>query len=246
MFVNLWPDDVHTPWVPHLGDDYTGSFPLNQEDEAAFKLVLKELDLQIGRLIAGLKQIGELENTIIIFTSDNGPMPSFRGSRTGGLRGSKLSLFEGGIRMPFIISWAGHIPAGGIDGNSELSSIDLLPSLAELAGVKIPDNYKGDGVDRSAVLRGTPSLRGKNMFWEYGRNEIAFKYPKTPNRSPNLAMRSGKWKLLMNNDESDVQLYDIVKDKNETTNLASENSEVTNRLRSELAKWWKSLPRLIH
>lgn len=114
-FVNLWPDDVHTPWVPRTEKEYTGKFPMNPQEEAAFKGVLREYDVQIGRLIEGLKKMGEDKNTIIIFTSDNGPLPSFKGSRAAGLRGSKLSLYEGGTRMPFIISWPGHIPEGQID-----------------------------------------------------------------------------------------------------------------------------------
>jgi len=245
-FVNLWPDDVHTPWVPKADDSYTGNFPIGQEDEAAFKLVLKEFDVQIGRLVAGLEQIGELDNTIIIFTSDNGPLPSFRGSRSGGLRGSKLSLYEGGTRMPFIITWPGRIPAGKIDNVSEVNAIDLLPSLAKMTGIKLPAGYKGDGLDRSAVLTGKSSLREKAMFWEYGRNNIAYKYPKPIDKSPNLAVRSGQWKLLMNSDGTDVQLYNIVKDKNETTNLNKDNIAVTNKLKQELNDWWKSLPRLKH
>ena len=243
-FVNLWPDDVHTPWVPKADESYTGNFPMGQEDEASFKLVLKEFDLQIGRLVAGLAQMGELENTIIVFTSDNGALPSFRGSRNGGLRGSKLSLYEGGTRMPFIITWPGKIPEGKVDNGSEVSALDLLPSLAKMAGVKLPLDYKGDGIDRSAVLTGKPSPRNKAMFWEYGRNSIAYKFPKPVDRSPALAVRSGEWKLLMNSDGSDVQLYNIAKDKNETTNLNNQQVAVTKKLKLQLAEWWESLPRL--
>ena len=82
------------------------------------------------------------------------------------------------------------------------------------------------------------------MFWEYGRNNIAFSYPKDPNRSPALAIRSGEWKLLMNSDGSDVQLYNIVRDKNETTNLSSENTKIVNELKPKLDAWWQSLPKL--
>ena len=243
-FVNLWPDDMHTPWVPHKGDDYVGEFPKGPEEEATFKLVLKEYDVQIGRLMDGLKEMGEDQNTIIIFTSDNGPLPSFRGSRTGGLRGSKLSLYEGGTRMPFIISWPGHIPANITDDRSEVNAIDLLPSLAKLAGVKLPAGYKSDGLDRSRTLTGKPSLRKKEMFWEYGRNEIAYRYPKKPDRSPNLAVRSGEWKLLMNSDGSDVELYNIVEDQNETKDLQSEEPKITQELKIKLKTWWESLPTL--
>lgn len=244
FFINLWPDDVHTPWVPRTDTEYTGNFPMNPEEEKAFKLVLKEYDLQIGRLLDGIKEKGLEENTIVVFTSDNGPLPSFRGSRAGGLRGSKLSLFEGGTRMPFIISWPGHIEGGRSDGNSEVTALDLLPTLTKMADVKLPKDYKGDGKDRSDVFLGKPSLRGKDMFWEYGRNDIAFRYPNGKDRSPNLAVRSGKWKLLMNNDGSDVQLYDITKDKNETENLASQNTKIVQELKEKLRNWWNEMPKL--
>ena len=76
-FINLWPDDVHTPWVPHISEAYTGKFPMNPQEENAFKLVLKEYDRQIGRLLDGLKAMGIDKNAIIIFTSDNGPIAQF-------------------------------------------------------------------------------------------------------------------------------------------------------------------------
>ncbi|MGM9477309.1 sulfatase-like hydrolase/transferase [Pedobacter sp. GSP4] len=243
-FVNLWPDDVHTPWVPRKETENTGQYPMNPQEEAAFKLVLKEYDLQIGRLLDGLKQIGEEENTIIIFTSDNGPLPSFKGSRAAGLRGSKLSLYEGGTRMPFIISWPGRIPKGKTDGYSEVNSTDLLPTLAKMAGVALPANYHGDGLDRSTVFAGHPSARKKEMFWEYGRNDIAFKYPRAIDKSPNLAVRSGEWKLLMNSDGTDIQLYNIIKDQKESINLATDQPQITNSLKDKLMVWWKSLPKL--
>lgn len=243
-FVNLWPDDVHTPWVPRKETEYTGKYPMNPEEEAAFKLVLKEYDVQIGRLLDGLKSMGLDKNTIVIFTSDNGPLPSFRGSRAAGLRGSKLSLYEGGIRMPFIISWPGHVPAGTTDETSEVSATDLLPSLSNIAGVNLPGDYKGDGKDRSKVFFGKTSARNMDMYWEYGRNKIAFKYPGGRDESPNLAIRSGEWKLLMNSDGTDEQLYNIAKDKNETTDVAAMQPELVKELKDKLSKWWASLPKL--
>lgn len=241
-FVNLWPDDVHTPWVPEPETEYTGKSALKPQEEAAFKGVLKEYDVQIGRLLDGLRELGLAENTIIIFTSDNGALPTFGGARSGGLRGSKLSLYEGGIRMPFIVSWPGRIPANQTDNRSELHATDLLPTLSKLAGVKIPESYHGDGIDRSGVLLGKPSLRKKEMFWEYGRNDIAYNYPKGNDRSPRLAVRSGEWKLLMDADGSKVELYNIVKDSAETTNLIATEEKITKTLSGKLVAWWKSLP----
>jgi arylsulfatase A-like enzyme len=243
-YINLWPDDVHTPWVPNPDDSYHGVFPRNREEEAAFKLVLKEYDRQIGRLLDGLKEKGLDENTIVIFTSDNGPLPNFRSSRSGGMRGSKLSLYEGGVRMPYIISWPGHIKAGTVNQTSEVVSIDMLPSLAKMADVRLPGSYQGDGKDRSGVFLGKASPRNLDMYWEYGRNDIAFAYPKTPNKSPGLAIRSGNWKFLMNSDGTDMELYDMVKDKNETINLVGTHPEVVKVLKEKLGNWWRALPRL--
>ncbi|HEU4554570.1 MAG TPA: sulfatase-like hydrolase/transferase [Chitinophaga sp.] len=243
-FVNLWPDDVHTPWVPRKDPEYTGKYPMNPEEEAAFKLVLKEYDVQIGRLMDGLKQLGIEKNTIIIFTSDNGPLPSFRGSRAAGLRGSKLSLYEGGTRMPFIVCWPGHVPAGTVDESSVINGVDMVPTLARFGGVSLPKDYPGDGIDRSGVLLGKPASRTRDMFWEYGRNNIAFRYPAGRDKSPNLAVRSGEWKLLMNSDGKDIQLFNIVKDKNETTNVADREPAIAAKLKDKLLQWWRALPKL--
>lgn len=243
-FINLWPDDVHTPWVPGKEAEPTGQYPKNPEEEAAFTLVLKEYDHQIGRLLDGIKKLGMDKNTIIIFTSDNGPLPSFRGARALGMRGSKLSLYEGGTRMPFILSWPGHVPAGTVDSTSVVNALDMIPSLARLCHVPLPRNYPGDGTDRSAVLLGKPAARNGDIYWEYGRNDIAFKYPGKRDKSPNLAVRSGNWKLLMNSDGTDIQLYNIVKDRPETNNLAAHEPAVVAQLKDKLLKWWASLPKL--
>lgn len=243
--VNLWPDDMHTPWVPEVEFRYSGKYPMNPREEKAFKLVLEEYDRQMGRLLTGLKDLGIEDNTIIIFTSDNGPLPSFRGSRSGGLRGTKLSLYEGGTRMPFIIKWPGHVPEGKTDRTSVISATDLLPSLTAMAGIELPPNYKGDGEDRHEVFLGDASKREGDIFWEYGRNPYAFNYPGQENfKSPNLAIRSGKWKLLVDYHQNNVELYDIEKDKFETENVAEQHPELVKQLKKKLLTWRMYLPEL--
>lgn len=243
-FVDLWPDDMHTPWVPEVNWRCNGQYPMNPQEEKAFKLVLAEYDKQIGRLIDGIKKLGIENNTIIVFTSDNGPLPSFRGSRSGGLRGSKLSLYEGGIRMPFIVKWPGHIPNGATDSASVLNSTDLFPTFAAIGSAALPPNYKGDGENREAVWLGKPSARNKDMYWEYGRNNYAFNYPKGRDRSPNLAVRSGNWKLLMDYHGKQVELYDMSKDKYETTNVADKHPAIVRELKKKLVTWRTYLPEL--
>ncbi len=241
-FVNLWPDDVHTPWV--AGDAYVGAYPGNREEEKSFIRVLEEYDRQMGRLFQGLRELGIEDNTIVVFTSDNGPLPNFRDERSAGMRGSKLSLYEGGIRMPFIVRWPGHIPAGTVDTVSVVSANDLFPSFCSAAGAALPAGYVSDGEDRLPVLLGKPAERNKALYWEYGRNDSSFAYPKGLDRSPSLAIREGNWKLLMNPNGSSVELYDISRDPNETTNLAAAGTERVTALRKKLELWWKSLPRL--
>lgn len=242
-YVNLWPDDVHTPWVP--GDDSVGRYPGKPEEEESFVQVLAEYDRQMGRLFDGLKRLGFDNNTIVVFTSDNGPLPNFRHDRSAALRGAKLSLYEGGIRMPFVIRWPGKIKADTVDSTSVINATDLLPSFCKLAGVPVPKTYAGDGEDRSETLLGTPSSRSKAIYWEYGRNETVFKYPQGADRSPSLAMRQGEWKLLMNADGSRVELYNLSKDAAEKVNEADARPATTKAMSEKLSAWWKALPRLV-
>jgi len=241
-FVNLWPDDVHTPWVP--SQERFGLYPNGTEEEISFKGVLDEYDRQMGRLFAGLKELGIDENTLVIFTSDNGPLPSFKGSRSGNYRGSKLSLYEGGTRMPFIVRWPGHIPGGKTDDQSVLSANDLLPSFCALAGAKLPKGIALDGKNKSKVLLGKTSDENRTLYWEYGRNNVSFVFPKGLDRSPNLAVREGKWKYLINMDGTGAELYDMETDSKETTNLASEYPNEAEKLKTKLLVWRNSLPKL--
>jgi len=243
-FVNLWPDDMHDPWVPAENQRQSSQFPMSPREEAAFKLVLAEFDKQMGRLFDGLSELGIAEHTLVIFTSDNGALPSFKGSRNGGLRGTKLSLYEGGIRMPFIVRWPGQVRAGATDSVSVLNSTDLFPTLANIASAALPTNYKGDGEDRTAVWLGTPAPRTKDMYWEYGRNDYAFNYPPGNDRSPNLAIRSGKWKLLIDHHKNNPELYDMVQDCYEATNLADKHPDIVGALRAKLVTWRTYLPEL--
>ena len=227
-FVNLWLDDPHTPWVP-ADDAPKGDLPRN------LRPVLEENDRQIGRLLAGLPP-----DTLVLYASDNGPLPTFQQKRTLGLRGSKLGLYEGGIRLPLIVKWPGRVPAGRVDETSVISGLDLFPTLCALAGAPLPAGYAPDGEDRSAVWRGTPGPRQKPLFWEYGRNETSFKYP--PDRSPNLALLEGDWKLLRDADGRRVELYNLATDPGEKDNRAESQPERVADQSRALLEWRKSMP----
>ena len=193
--------------------------------------------------MTGLKELGLTDNTLVIFTSDNGPLPTLAGSRTGGLRGAKDSLYEGGIREPFIVRWPGHAPAGRVDAETVVSALDLFPTICALTGTPLPEHVKFDGENLSQAFSGESLTRRYPMFWEYGRNE-SFGYPKEypGQRSPNVAVREGKWKLLVNANGSSLELYDLGVDQNETTNVADKNPGVAKRLKAAALASRKSLP----
>lgn len=230
-FVNLWLDDTHTPWVPE------GAAHGGNGGRANLIRVITEMDRQLGRLMDSVPT-----NTLLIFASDNGALPTFQSERSVGLRGSKLSLYEGGLRLPFIARWPDRVPAARVNDTTVLHAVDVLPTLASIAAAKLPAGHASDGENFSATLLGQPAARTKPLFWEYGRNNKSFAYPDATNRSPNVAMREGNWKLLINADGSGSELYDLAADPNETRNLAGEKPEVVGRLTAAALGWRKSLP----
>lgn len=239
-YVEIWPDDVHTPWVPNLQRE--AEAPQSQELRD-FAAVLGEYDYQMGRLFAGLTQLGLDDNTIIVFTSDNGPLPSFNHARTGGLRGSKLSLYEGGIRVPFIVRWPGHVPAGKVDEQTVLEMVDLFPTFCALAGAPYPAQVHPDGENVTPLLTTAGAAHSRTIFWEYGRRSKFFNYPGKPyDRSPHLAVREGDWKLLVNQDGTDTQFFNVTKDPNETQDVAAGHPADVARLRAAALNWRRSLP----
>ena len=237
-FVNLWPDDVHTPWVENdKGKSTDESEWLEPE---SFATVLKELDVQIGRLMQGLKELGIDDNTLIIVASDNGPNPSFKNARTAGLRGQKGSLYEGGIRMPFIVRWNKHIIPKQINDESVLSAVDILPSLCKIIGAKLPTTYSLDGEDRSNVLLGGENKdRNKPLYWEFGKNLSDVKVKNNKSRSPQIAVREGDWKLFVNIDGSSMELYNVKTDQFETLDVACKNPAIASKLKAKALDWFK-------
>jgi arylsulfatase A-like enzyme len=190
--------------------------------------------------------MGKLKNTLILLTSDNGPTDWPRYYKNGGeppcsagdLRGRKWSLYEGGIRVPFIAVWPGHIPVGKVNTESVMSVVDLLPTVAGLTNTKLPAYYKSDGVDEREVLLGKIRKTTKDIYWYYNNNPVP---GKQENVSPTLAVRSGKWKLLMQGDGSLKQLYNLEIDHKESKNFVGDEKKVTEQLTSKLKTWYQSV-----
>ena len=243
FYLELWPQDVHTPHSPSQEALARTAAPGLPKNEHLFRGVLNEYDRQIGRFLDGLRQLGVEKNTIVVFTGDNGPQPSFDHARTLGQRGMKWSLYEGGLHEPFFVRWPEHVPAGKINDATVLSSVDCFPTLCSLAGVKPPANAPFDGINQSAAWLGAASQRKEPLFWEYGRKPDIYNRPNTPgDKSPNVCMREGDWKLLVNADGSDVQLYNLGTDPKEGTNTAGQHPEIAARLTKLALEWRKSLP----
>jgi arylsulfatase A-like enzyme len=234
-FVNLWLDDTHTPWVPAPEDQAKPG----QEKPERLRAVVVEMDRQIGRLMEHLRTRGR--QAVVVFLGDNGPLPTFQGTRTGGLRGSKLSLYEGGVRVPFIAWGPGVVGAGRTDDISVISALDLLPTFCRLAGVEPPAG--GDGQDVGAALRGQVQGRRGTLYFEYGRDPASFKFPGGRGRSPVLALREGAWKLLSDHAGGEVELYDLHRDPHEEQDCAAQHPEVAARLKADLLRWWEARPR---
>ncbi|MDR0745736.1 MAG: sulfatase-like hydrolase/transferase [Mediterranea sp.] len=235
-FVNLWPDDMHDPWIPQkeFFDDRK-----SWTSQSNFIAVLEEYDRQIGRFIDGLKKMGMLENTLIIFTSDNGALPTFDQIRTNGLRGSKVSLYEGGIRMPFIISWPAKIKTGEVEDESVVCSVDIFPSLCAITGAKMPDGFNYSGEDMSKSLLGIKAQqRKKDIVWDFGRNQFFGRPPQPYHQSPHLGIRRGDWKVLVNADGTSLELFNIKEDPNETSNISGKYPQMAEEMSEKVISWY--------
>ena len=189
------------------------------------------------------------QRTLIVVTSDNGPTAWARyynegrqppGS-TAGYRGRKWSLYEGGIRMPLIVRWKGRIAPRQLDEQSVVGAVDLFPTFCTLAGVDPPE-VDFDGEDKSTAFLGTPQSRQKALIWEYGRDETFLQPGLEDDRSPNLAIRYGRWKLLVNDDGSGLELYDFDQATDERENVAERHPMVAEKLSQQLLEWRRGLP----
>lgn len=247
FLVNVFPNDVHDGHEPSQQQLAKWKGRGRGEYDERFFAVLDEMDRQIGRLLKAIDETGLAENTIVILTSDNGPTDWKRyydakvepPGYTGPFFGRKWSLYEGGIRMPFMIRWPAKIKAGTVDESTVMCAVDLLPSLGTLTGSGIPAGTELDGSDMSAALLGKPMAR-KPVFWEYGTYGSID--PGRPEHiSPKLAMRDGDWKLLMNQDGSELKLFNLKEDKGETTNMAKQHPEKVQAMKPQLAGWWKEM-----
>jgi len=241
FYVNIWPDDVHSPFWPPFEE-----YGLAKEagKRGLYLAVLEAMDKQFGKLFDYVQNSDQLrENTLILICSDNGP--ELGAGSAGNLKGYKTHLYEGGIRSSLIAWGPGFMSekAKGMHNKGSIfAAIDLAPSLLVFTGTKAPKNVNFDGENMINTILGTS---------RFSREQPIF-FSRPPDRKnfygfenlPDLAMRKRKWKLLCDYDGSRPELYDIEKDPGETKNLADLNPELVDSMVQQVVSWWDSMPKL--
>ena len=228
--LNLPHDSIY-----HIYEDmfeetpYSGGYHDSEKPRASFAAMVSLLDKYVGEVIQELKDLGIDDNTIVIFTSDNGPHmeggadPDFFNSN-GPLRGFKRDLYEGGIRVPMIVRYPNHIKAGST--TDHISAFwDIMPTLADLTNIELPADEVTDGISFLPTLlnKGTQKEH-EYLYWEFHEG------------GGRLALLEGDWKMVILNAKSEeqVELYNLGDDLGETNNLADANPEMTKEMYDKL------------
>ena len=212
---------VHTPLQapgdpPQRGPERAPARGKRRDPKETYRLMLKAMDDGLGEIVAAVKRLGLSARTLIFFFSDNG------GTRYGSnapLRGGKGSVWEGGHREPAVAWWPGKIKPGTVS-NALCISLDLMPTLLELAGASLPQGHKLDGVSLAAHMLRGEALGSRRLFWN-GR-----------------AMRDGRWKLVIGGrGAKGTGLYDLAEDIGEKTNLADKHPDRVRKMVAAVEAW---------
>lgn len=253
FFINVWMHEPHTPHFPKK--EFLKDFSHLDEQHKVYAAILAEADHGVGRIMQALDDLGLADNTLLVFSSDNGPEKMGKKSKrdrfnpdgdsvlftyysagsSGGLRARKRSLYEGGVRVPFFVRWPGKVPVGTKDDTTVITAVDLLPTFCKAADIELSRGYQPDGENMLDALLGKPIHRSKPILWQW-------KGPRLGDNWPRLAIRDGNWKLLMNHDGSRKELYDIPHDRAEQNNLVAAHPELADKLAKQLLAWKKTLP----
>jgi arylsulfatase A len=221
FYLNLWFHETHEPVAAE--EEFVSLYPneLNL-DRRHYLGDVSQMDTAVGKLLTYLDNKGLRDNTLVFFSSDNGPetLNRYRGANRsygspGPLRGMKLHITEAGYRVPGIIRWPGHTQAGSIS-NEPVCSLDLLPTFCAIAGVKPPRNRELDGADLSQLFEGKPVRRRHPLYWQY---DFAISKPWV------VSLREGSWKLLANAELNRFELYNLADDVGEKKDLAGQELE---------------------
>ena len=229
----LWNYTVHWPMeAPQpLLEKYANRKGPGLND-TRYGAMIEAMDLAVGRVLQAIDQAGIADNTVIVFTSDNGGFDGVADNRP--LRAAKGHLYEGGIRVPLIVRWPKMVPAD-TRCDTPVISMDFFPTLLEAAGEELTENQPLDGVSIMSLLKGGSELEREALYFHYPN--YAF------HRSNRLgsAIRKGRYKLVENFHDGSCELYDLSDDLGETNNLATARPELAQQLQRELATWRTSV-----
>ncbi|WP_289054815.1 sulfatase [Carboxylicivirga marina] len=245
FFLYYSPYAVHAPIQPYkeLLAKYENKPEWNGQNNAKYATMVENLDTQIGRMIARLKESGQLENTFILFISDNGGHYKF--TKQWPLRSGKGAYYEGGIREPMFAYWKGNIPAG-TKSETPISNLDFYPTILEVAGVSKPVGKVLDGQSILPLLTNQSEMDSRPLYWHfpiylaaYVKNDTTTFDPLFRTR-PGSAIRYGDWKLIQYFENNDIELYNLKEDLSEQNNLAQSNPEKVKELLDMLDEWRKN------
>ena len=211
----------HTPFQVPL--EYYNRFPEEEDhNKRVYYGMISALDDAVGMIVEQLESLDLAENTLIIFASDNGGATYTGATDNGPLKAGKFSQFEGGINIPMIFSWKGHLP-GGMENGTPVSLMDIFATSADLAGVTLPGDRTIDGINLLPLLVNPDSIQpNRALFWRCDFNK---------------AIRYGPWKLVWNDRDDQMYLYNLDGDPGEQHNLTSKNSARIKELQLLFDAW---------
>ncbi len=236
FFLNVWWLVPHKPYEPAPEPHWSATAAKGiSDDQHRFRSMVQHMDAKVGEILAKLDELGIADNTLVLFTSDNGA--AYEGD-IGKLKGGKTDLHEGGIRVPMIVRWPKHIPSGKVS-DAFANTTDLLPTFCEAAGVTLPKDLPLDGLSLLPLMTGGPAptmeQRG-TVFWQLDLyKHLQRHYPK-PKPYATEIVRRGKWKLLALHGEP-VELFDLIADPHEQTSRLYEKRSIADSMAKDLRIW---------
>jgi len=236
FFLNVWWLVPHKPYEPAPEPHWSSTAAEGiSDDQHCFRSMVHHMDAKVGGILDKLDELGIADNTLVLFTSDNGA--AFEGF-IGDLKGGKTDLHDGGLRVPMLARWPAAIP-GGQESHAFGHTNDLLPTFCEAAGIVLDSKLPLDGLSLLPHMRGEPppseEARG-TVFWQLDLyKSIQRHYPKPKPFATEVVMR-GKWKLLAL-DGKPVELFDIESDPNEMQNVLADHPELVTSLTTQLREW---------
>jgi arylsulfatase A-like enzyme len=233
FFLNVWWLVPHKPYEPAPEPHWTATAAEGiSDDQHRFRSMVRHMDAKVGGIVDVLRELRLLDNTLIVFTSDNGGAYE---SNIGELKGGKTDLHDGGLRVPFIAHWPTRIPAGR-SSDVTATTTDLLPTICETAGVAIPAGVSVDGTSLLGHMVSGDPLPERDLFWQVDLyKNLQRHYPK-PRPYATEVMVSGPWKLLTLQGEA-VELFQIRDDPYERNNLLAEQGARAEAMAARVRAW---------